>query len=59
MRHVVALPVPSSGPGCAPSRSRYVIFYTVDGDDVRVERILHGSRDIQGIFDEGKMPKDG
>ena len=37
---------------------RYVIFYSLEGDDVRVERILHGSRDIQGIFDEGKMPKD-
>ncbi|WP_245469990.1 type II toxin-antitoxin system RelE/ParE family toxin [Mesorhizobium sp. M2C.T.Ca.TU.002.02.1.1] len=37
---------------------KYVIFYTVEGDDVRVERILHGSRDIQGIFDEGRMPKD-
>nr|WP_245463178.1 MULTISPECIES: type II toxin-antitoxin system RelE/ParE family toxin [unclassified Mesorhizobium] len=38
---------------------RYVIFYTVEDDDVRVERILHGSRDIQGIFDGGKIPKDG
>ena len=37
---------------------RYVVFYTVESDDVRVERILHGSRDIQGIFDERKMPKD-
>lgn len=37
---------------------RYVIFYTVEDDDVRVERILHGSRDIQGIFDGGKIPKD-
>jgi len=37
---------------------RYVIFYTVEGDDVRVERILHGSRDIQGIFDEKENALD-
>ncbi|MBZ9739428.1 MULTISPECIES: type II toxin-antitoxin system RelE/ParE family toxin [unclassified Mesorhizobium] len=37
---------------------KYVIFYIAQGNDVRVERILHGARDIAGIFDEGKMPKD-
>lgn len=31
---------------------RYVVFYTVQDDDVRIERILHGSRDIRDIFDE-------
>ncbi|MBZ9725228.1 type II toxin-antitoxin system RelE/ParE family toxin [Mesorhizobium sp. ESP6-5] len=35
-----------------------IIFYTAQGNDVRVERILHGARDIEGIFEEEKMPKD-
>ncbi|MER9295417.1 type II toxin-antitoxin system RelE/ParE family toxin [Mesorhizobium sp. M0621] len=30
---------------------RYVIFYTADGDDVRIERILHGARDIPAILE--------
>lgn len=30
---------------------RYVIFYTLDGNRVRIERILHGARDIDAIFD--------
>jgi toxin ParE1/3/4 len=30
---------------------RYVIFYTVDGQDVRIERILHGARDIEQVFE--------
>ena len=29
----------------------YVIFYTLDGDNARVERILHGARDLDAIFD--------
>ncbi|KGD92011.1 type II toxin-antitoxin system RelE/ParE family toxin [Rhizobium sp. YS-1r] len=29
---------------------RYVVFYTVEGEDVRIERILHGARDIETIF---------
>lgn len=29
---------------------RYVVFYTVAGNDVRIERILHGSRDIDAVF---------
>ncbi len=30
---------------------RYVIFYTVSmGDHVRIERVLHGSRDIAAVF---------
>ncbi|MER9753187.1 type II toxin-antitoxin system RelE/ParE family toxin [Mesorhizobium sp. M0166] len=31
---------------------RHMIFYTVEGDAVRIERILHGARDIEAIFDE-------
>ncbi|ESY67651.1 hypothetical protein X743_26620 [Mesorhizobium sp. LNHC252B00] len=30
---------------------RYVILYTADGDDVRIERILHGARDIPTILE--------
>ncbi|WP_027060107.1 type II toxin-antitoxin system RelE/ParE family toxin [Mesorhizobium loti] len=33
---------------------RYVIFYTADGDDVRIERILHGTRDIPTILEGGE-----
>lgn len=32
---------------------RYVIFYTVEGRDVRIERILHGARDIEQVFEQG------
>ncbi|WHO71964.1 type II toxin-antitoxin system RelE/ParE family toxin [Rhizobium sp. BT03] len=35
---------------------RYVVFYTVTGDDVRVERILHGSRDVVAVFSEDEEP---
>jgi toxin ParE1/3/4 len=30
---------------------RYVIFYTLDGNNVRIERVLHGARDIEAVFD--------
>lgn len=30
---------------------RYVIFYGTDGDAVRIERVLHGARDIDAIFE--------
>ncbi|MGO4439601.1 type II toxin-antitoxin system RelE/ParE family toxin [Rhizobium sp. RAF56] len=33
---------------------RYVIFYTLAGDEVRIERILHGSRDIGTVFTDDK-----
>ena len=33
---------------------RYVIFYTPRGDTLRVERILHGARDVEGEFQEGE-----
>lgn len=36
---------------------RYVIFDTAQGNDVRVERILHGARDIETIFDEGEISR--
>lgn len=29
---------------------RYLIFYTASGDSVRIERVLHGSRDIAALF---------
>lgn len=29
---------------------RYVIFYTISGSDVRIERILHGARDAETAF---------
>jgi toxin ParE1/3/4 len=28
----------------------YIIFYTPGGDKLRIERILHGSRDVGGQF---------
>ncbi|WP_047685643.1 MULTISPECIES: type II toxin-antitoxin system RelE/ParE family toxin [Xenorhabdus] len=31
---------------------RYVIFFQVLDTEVRIERILHGSRDIVGIFNQ-------
>jgi toxin ParE1/3/4 len=31
---------------------RYVVFYVADGADVRIERVLHGSRDIDALFAE-------
>lgn len=30
---------------------RYLIFYTVHADHVRVERIIHGARNIPDLFD--------
>ncbi|SMF05969.1 toxin ParE1/3/4 [Xaviernesmea oryzae] len=36
----------------------YVVFYTVSGDDVRIERILHGSRDIEAVFSEDERPEE-
>ncbi|MGR6430588.1 type II toxin-antitoxin system RelE/ParE family toxin [Rhizobium sp. PAMB 3182] len=31
---------------------RYLIFYSLTKDAVRIERVLHGSRDIYAIFDD-------
>ncbi|MEW6634156.1 MAG: type II toxin-antitoxin system RelE/ParE family toxin [Pseudomonadota bacterium] len=30
---------------------RYVVFYVAEGDDVRIERVLHGARDIDAVFE--------
>ncbi|MGX5849449.1 type II toxin-antitoxin system RelE/ParE family toxin [Mesorhizobium sp. PL10] len=52
-------PRPDLWPGLrSVAFQKYVIFYTADDDDVRVERILHGARDIEGIFDERKTPRN-
>ena len=29
---------------------RYLIFYTLSDDEARIERILHGARDLGEIF---------
>lgn len=29
---------------------KYVIFYTLSDSDVRIERILHGARDLSSLF---------
>jgi toxin ParE1/3/4 len=31
---------------------RYIIFYSIIGNTLRIERILHGSRDIEAAFEE-------
>jgi toxin ParE1/3/4 len=31
---------------------RYIIFYTVHGGAIRIERVLHGARDIEAILSE-------
>jgi toxin ParE1/3/4 len=30
---------------------RYVVFYSVSEQDIRIERILHGARDIRAVLD--------
>lgn len=44
---------PSLWPGLrsVPFR-RYVIFYTLASDSVRIERVLHGARDIAASFED-------
>jgi toxin ParE1/3/4 len=43
-------PRPALWPGLrSVAFRRYVIFYTVD-DEVRIERVIHGARDIAAIF---------
>lgn len=29
---------------------RYVIFYTTQTDEIRIERVLHGARDIPSVY---------
>ncbi|MDP2823488.1 MAG: type II toxin-antitoxin system RelE/ParE family toxin [Sulfuritalea sp.] len=36
---------------------RYVVFFRVPGDMVRIERVLHGARDLPAIFGQGVQPK--
>jgi toxin ParE1/3/4 len=36
---------------------RYVVFFRVLGDMVRIERVLHGARDLPAIFGQGVQPK--
>ena len=35
----------------------YVVFFRVLGDSVRIERVLHGARDLPAIFGQGVRPK--
>ena len=46
-------PRPELSPGLRslPFR-RYLIFYSTNDNEVRIERVLHGSRDIHAIFDD-------
>jgi toxin ParE1/3/4 len=30
---------------------RYLVFFTIGTDRVRIERILHGARDVSSLFD--------
>jgi toxin ParE1/3/4 len=30
---------------------RYLIFYTINPESIRVERVLHSARNISGLFD--------
>ena len=33
---------------------RYVIYFRVDGTRVRIERVLHGARDLKTLFKQGR-----
>nr|WP_249406451.1 type II toxin-antitoxin system RelE/ParE family toxin [Rhizobium sp. CFBP 13726] len=46
-----ARPELSAGLRCIHFK-RYVMFYTVSQNGVRIERILHGARDIPAAFKE-------
>jgi toxin ParE1/3/4 len=35
----------------------HVVFFRVLGDSVRIERVLHGARDLPAIFGQGVRPK--
>ncbi|TIW88396.1 MAG: type II toxin-antitoxin system RelE/ParE family toxin [Mesorhizobium sp.] len=49
------VPRPTLWPGLRSiAFQRYVIFYIADGDKVRIERILHGARDIPTILEGGE-----
>ncbi len=36
---------------------RYVVFFRVPGNMVRIERVLHGARNLPAIFGHGVQPK--
>jgi toxin ParE1/3/4 len=36
---------------------RYLVFFRVLGDMVRIERVLHGARDLPAIFGQGVLSK--
>ena len=36
----------------------YIIAYTVDDDAIRIVRIIHGRRDIEGIFHTSRNSED-
>ena len=38
---------------------RYVIFFRVLGDVVRIERVLHGARDLLALFGQGGQGRPG
>jgi len=38
---------------CMAPIGRYVVFFRVLGEMVRVERVLHGARDLPAIFGQG------
>jgi toxin ParE1/3/4 len=53
------VPRPTLWPGLRSiAFQRYVIFYTTDGDEVRIERILHGARDIPTVLEGGEPLND-
>lgn len=44
-------PRPELAPGLrSKPHGRYLIFYTPDEETVRIERILHGARDLEALF---------
>lgn len=55
-RQIAAAPLafrarPELGEGIRPCPlGHYVLFYTVSGRHVRIERILHGARDLDALF---------
>lgn len=55
----VGTPRPELGEGiCRLPHGRYLIFYRVADSSLRIERILHGARDIGGDDFESSDPHD-
>ena len=36
---------------------RYSIFYTVHSDRVQIERVVHGARDLNQLFEDEPLPE--